>query len=508
MSVTSLSFFCFFGLSLLIYYVIPKKTQWFFLLILSCFFFWRTSASETVWYLIAAIIVTTTSARGIHKALTVGKDRNARIFLAIGLFINIVMLALLKYANFFIDNVNRFSFGRFHLSFLQLAAPIGISFYTLQLVGYLLDVYWGIVEYQPSFLKTALFAAYYPQLTSGPISRYSQLKDQLYVGHQFSWKNVTFGLQRMMWGIFKKLVVSERAGMIVDTIYGDTATYDGLYIVWAAVLFMMQLYADFSGCMDIIIGASECYGIMLPENFRTPFFSRSVQEYWQRWHITLGAWLKDYVMFPILRSNTWRGLTKNVKRLFGKKAAKQIPAYLGMLCVWLLIGLWHGGAWKYVIGEGLWFWCVIVLEQLFAPVSKKVTKRLSINTDAFSWHVFQSLRVFICVCIGNIFFRLGSLKEAFAVIKLIFQHWNPEIFFCAGLSHPGIGRKNYVVLLIGLLVMLVVSALQEEKSVRERLAEQNLIFRWFILLMLLFSTIIFGIWGPGFSVSSFIYEAF
>ena len=168
--------------------------------------------------------------------------------------------------------------GKLQLELIYPAAPIGISFYTLQLVGYLLDVYWGITEFQPSLLKMVLFAGYYPQMTSGPISRYNMLKSTLYSEHNATWRNITFGLERMLWGVFKKLVISERAGVIVDTIYSNTDKYDGFYIFIASALFMMQLYTDFSGCMDIVIGASECYGIVLPENFRTPFFSRTVQE--------------------------------------------------------------------------------------------------------------------------------------------------------------------------------------------------------------------------------------
>lgn len=508
MSVTSLPFFCFFALSLAVYYIVPQKFQWFVLLVFSMFFFLNACRPYTIIYLLCAVVITTFSARGIANALDSGKKDNALRWLVIGITTDVGILAVLKYSNFFISNIISVSMGRLHIDLLQLAAPVGISFYTLQLAGYLLDVYWGITEYQPSFLKTMLFAGYFPQMTSGPISRYAMLKDTLYSGHKASWQNITFGLERMLWGVFKKLVISERAGIIVDTIYGNPDKYDGFYIIVASALFMMQLYTDFSGCMDIVIGASECYGIELPENFRTPFFSRTVQEYWQRWHITLGEWLKDYILFTILRSEGWRRLTKSIKNRFGKKAAKQIPAYLGMLCVWLLIGLWHGGAWKYILGMGLWFWVIIVLEQVLAPHSKKLTASLGIDTDAFGWHFFQSLRVFVCVCIGNMFFRLSSIPETFYMLKQAAASWNPEIFFDGSLYKLGLEEKDCRLLLASLFILLIVSALQEKESVRILLAKQILPFRWIVLFGLLFLTLIVGIWGPGYDTQTFIYEAF
>lgn len=507
MALTSIAFFSFFLLSLLIYYMIPGKYQWCGLLLFSLCFFLVSAVPYTVFYLLISILVTFFCTRSMGKS---GKN-NAKAALAVGVIINIGLLGLLKYSNFFSQNFNVF-FSVLHLPVrlpkLDLPAPLGISYYTLSVLGYLLDCYWGTVSPQTSLMKTALFVSYYPQLTSGPVVRYQQVSPELYRRHQFDYQAVTFGLQRMLWGIFKKLVLSARLGILVDTIYGDPSSYQGLYVWMAAGLFVLQLYTDFSGCIDIIMGVSECYGIKLPENFRTPLFSRSVQEFWQRWHITLGAWMRDYILYSVLRSALCRKLAQWVKPRWGKKAARQIPAYLGMLCVWLLMGLWHGGSWKYVIGVGCWFWVLIVLSQTLEPLSNKIIQSLHINTGCFSWHLFQSLRVFVLVSFGTMFLRLDGLLTTLRTMKLGLSCWNPEIFFDGSLFQLGLDRPDFWVAVFGLGLLLLVSVMQEKGSVREWLARQNLVFRWVVLFALIFGIVFMGSYGPGYDAQSFIYEQF
>lgn len=313
----------------------------------------------------------------------------------------------------------------------------------------------------------------------------------------------------MVYGLFKKLVISVRIGIFVDTIYGDTTVYNGCYIWLAALAFLMQLYTDFSGCMDIILGASECYGIILPENFRDPFSAKSVQEFWQRWHITLGAWMRDYVMYPLLHSGAWRKLAKLVKKKFGKKASKQIPSWLGMLSVWLLMGLWHGGQWKYV-ALGLWFWICIVFSQVFGPLCKKLVLWRHINTESFSWQLFQQMRVYVLVAFGNIFFRMESFKMSLQAVKAGVSNWNPWIFFDGSLYNLGLSVKECHILLFSLLFMAAVRAVQAvcKEDARQWLSRQNLVFRWACMYLLLFLVIIAGCYGTAFDAASFIYAGF
>lgn len=511
MSITSLPFLIFFALSLGVYYVIPKRFQWIALFVFSLVFFHFSATDYTIVYAVAAVLVTTLCALGIIKAKEAGNGKKAKLWLTLGLVVDLGILATLKYSNFFIRNINLASSlagSSARIPELNLLAPLGISFYTMSVVGYLLDVYWDICPAQPNLVKAALFVGYWPQLTSGPITRYNEVKDQLYAGHKFDSRQIAFGMQRMLWGIFKKLVISARLGVVVDTIFADTGTYGGFYIWVAAISFLFQLYTDFSGCMDIILGASECYGITLPENFRSPFFSRSVQEYWQRWHMTLGAWLKDYILYPVLRSRAWRRMTKWIRAHWGKKAAKQIPSILGMLCVWMFMGLWHGGSWKYIIGMGVWFWFLIAAAQVLEPVFKKIIAVLKINTGCFSWHLFQSLRVFGLAVIGNMFFRLDSLRVTLRTIKLGLLPNNPEIFFDGSLYQLGLDRPNFILMVVTLLVLLIVSVLQEKGSLREQIAKQNLVFRWVIWCALIFGILVFGMYGPGYDPADFIYRGF
>lgn len=510
MTLISFEFIVFFLLSLGVYYIIPRQFQWAALLVYSAAFFLLSATPYTIVYLLVSALTTAICAKQIGISQEVKKEKNAKKYLILGILVNVTMLAALKYNVFVINNVNQvlsLVHSQVRIPLPTIAAPLGISFYTFTALGYLLDSYWGITSPEKNIVKGALLVGYWPQLTSGPITRHGEM-GSLYERHRFDYRMVTFGLQRMLWGAFKKLVISARLGIIVDTIYGNTKLYNGLYVWLAAALFPIQLYTDFSGCMDIIIGASECYGITLPENFRTPFFSRSVQEFWQRWHITLGDWMRDYIMYPVMRSNTWHKLTKWTKAHCGKKVAKQLPSYLAMLCVWLVMGIWHGGDWKYIIGMGLWFWAMIMLSQVFEPIFKKIILFLRIDTNCFSWHFFQSLRVFVLVCIGNMFFRLDNMVTTFQVMKDSL-HWNPWIFFDGSLYNLGIDRKNFWAMIVGLIILLIVSILQEKgKGVRERLEAQNLVFRWIVLLGLMFGILIFGVYGFGYDAAAFVYQRF
>ena len=511
MSITSLQFIAFFAISLLFYYVLPNNARWFGLLVASAIFFILSCEPKTGFYLLGCILETHASCVIISKSKN-KKPRISKFALILGIISNISILAALKYSNFFVRNWNIVSsilhFPRIDYVF-NWAAPIGISFYTLQAIGMIVDTYWGVVEPNNNIFKTALFIAYYPQLTSGPISRYQNMEKTFFENNTFSYKNLTHGVQRMLWGFFKKLVLSSRISVLVNTIYNNFESYPSLYIFFAACLFMLQLYTDFSGCMDIIIGASETYGINLPENFRTPFFSQSVQEFWQRWHITLGGFMRDYVMYPILRTGLWKKLEKSIKKKFGKKAAKQIPSYLAMLFVWLLIGLWHGGLYKYIIGQGLWFWVCIILEQVGAPLWKKIITVLHIKHQSFSFHLFRSIKTYLLVSFGNIFFRADDFNSAINIIKFTFSgKSNPWIFFDGSLYSLGLDGKDMAVVFLGLFVLLVVSVLQEKGSVRDMIDQQNIWFRWFVYYLLFFIIVIFGKYGPGYNASDFIYKGF
>lgn len=506
MSLTSLIFFAAFIISLIVYYIVPKLMQWILLLIYSVLFLAVSSSPLTILYFAASVTITTVCVKMIEK----GKRKPA---LAVGIILNIGILAVLKYHHFFISNANAIlsslhigtKFSDFQV---EPAAPIGISFYTMIIIAYLLDTYWGVTSAEKSVLRNALLIGYWPLLTSGPIVRHEQVKEDLFAEHTLDPEEIAAGLQRMLWGVFKKIVISARLGVMVDTIYSNINQYQGLYLILAIGMFLLQLYTDFSGCMDIIIGASQCYGIKLPENFNHPFRARSIQEYWQRWHITLGLWLRDYVMYPILRTGWMRKLNSVLKKRFSRKFASQVTTYLGMLAVWLLIGLWHGGDWKYILGMGLWFYACIVLGELLKPLFGRIIKLLRINTETAGWHLFQSCRVFVLAAIGNVYFRLPSVKVAHEVFKRSVAVWNPWILFDGSLYQLGLSEKNCRLLMICLLIAVIVEFIQQKVSVRTVIRRQNLVFRWGIWIMLITAIAVFGMYGPGYDVSGFIYQQF
>jgi D-alanyl-lipoteichoic acid acyltransferase DltB (MBOAT superfamily) len=290
----------------------------------------------------------------------------------------------------------------------------------------------------------------------------------------------------------------------VDIEYYAPYYYQGLNVWLGTAAFCFQLYADFSGCMDIIMGTSECFGIYLPENFHTPFFSRSIQEFWRRWHITLGAWLRDYIMNPILKSDFSYHLKQRSMKLLGKKRGKKIHVYLAMFVLWMAMGLWHGSSWKYAIGEGLWFWLLIVLGECFAPLLKKLVQVFRIPTESFGWHLFQSVRTFLCFMVGMVFFRGVTTSVAWQIIQFGFHNWDSGVTVLACLP-----LSTILVLVIALALMLVVDTVSYRGiSVRDTLAGLPTGVRWGILYAAGVLIILQAIHQIGIEAGSFIYGQF
>ena len=348
-------------------------------------------------------------------------------------------------------------------------------------------------------------------MTSGPIVSYEQMHSQLWgEKHHFHYENVIRGAERALWGIFKKLVISERCAMVVNTVYSYYEAYAGFYVFLAAFMFALQLYADFSGLMDIVIGVAECLGIVLPENFDTPFYSLNLSEFWRRWHITLGGFLRDYVFYPIEHSLPFKKLRRFCKNRFGKGYEKKfnLPANLALLISWFLIGLWHGGGWNYIFGVGLYMWAVIVLGEVLSPLFERLSKLLHINTNCFSFRMFQRVRTAVLFAFGLSFFRAQSLKDGFRMWRSAFSLFNPWIFFDRSVYELGLPKDEWLILLFGLLILIIVSILQQSGPVREKLHRQNYIFRLFVFLALFVMVINWGYYGMDFVAADFIYGRF
>ena len=316
-TVTSFYFLCFLLTVIIVYYIVPKKLQWCVLLLASIAYYLLSGNGILILYPVLTCLTAWLCTRQIGKAQ---EQSVKRIWMIAAVCLLIGTLVVLKYVNFGINTINGMAYlfgGGQVVSGFHFLIPLGISFYTFSVLGYVIDVYNGIAVPQKSLWKLMTYGMYFPAILSGPIMKYREDAEQFFTPHPFDYKQVTFGMQRMLWGFFKTLVISERMNLIVNTVYGDYYTYQGAYIWLATVCYAFQLYTNFSGCMDIVLGISEIFGIRLPENFETPFFSKTISEYWRRWHITLGVWMKEYVFYPLLRTGSFTKLGKTLRAKFG-----------------------------------------------------------------------------------------------------------------------------------------------------------------------------------------------
>lgn len=508
MSFTSFSFLCFYACTLIVYYLFPAKLRWMVLLAASVVFYLFSGNSILILYPVAACLA---AYAGICLMGRTAEVKKRRMALALTVLLLVGSLFVLKYVNFGIHTVNGiagiFGAGGIVKGF-HLLIPLGISFYTFSLLGYVIDVYNKIAVMQKNFFKLALYGMYFPSMLSGPILRYREDGEQFFQPHFFDYKQITFGMQRMLWGFFKTLVISERMNLVVNTVYDHYADYNGIYIWLATVCFAFQLYANFSGSMDIALGVSQTFGIRLPENFETPFFSRTISEYWRRWHITLGVWMKEYVFYPLLRTQAFTRLGKKCRERFGKKRGKQMTTFAAMLILWFTVGVWHGGDWKFIIGSGLLHWFYIVAGELLNPVYKKIMEKCRISPESRWLNVLRVVRTFFLVNIGFVFFRADSAAAACRMLAGAFRVGNMGILFHRGIFSLGLDSIEFAIAVISLLMLLAVSLLQNKESVRERIARKNIVVRWAVWYALLFYVILLGYYGPGYSAAEFIYQGF
>lgn len=518
MTITSFWFLMLVAVGVAFYYVIPKKLQWMELLLLSLIFYYFAAVPYTIIYVIISTLTaygSTMLMKQMRSREVTGKKTKQRLILFVtilALVVNIGVWFVLKGRGLWLWPATKLYEITLspHLEAFLLSEPavaLGMGYYTLQVLGYIIDCYWETIMPQRNPLKLFLFVAYFPQMTTGPISRYAQL-ETLYDRHKFQYQNIAFGAQRILWGFAKKIVLAERVGILVSGITGNPGAYTGLYSWIAVLLYPLQMYADFSGCMDIILGVSELFDVHLTENFRNPFFAVTSQEFWQRWHITLGSWAKDYVLYPLLKSPLMVKLGKWGKKRFGKKVGKFLANAVGMFVLWMVMGIWHGGI-RYIVGVSLWYWVVLMLGDLFAPVFKRITEGLHMKTESFSWRLFQCGRTYLIYAVGATFFSLG-VKEGLAILRdMAGGDKNPWIFFNGSILNLGISHMDINIMLIMVLLLFIVAYLREKYGyARIWIQNQSFPFRWFIWIGLFVFVLIYGKYGPGYDAAEFIYQGF
>ncbi len=527
---TSYGFILFFAVLLAVYYLIPKRFQW-LLLLAASYVFYAFLGIKFLIYILAATATTFYASYRINRSkqeqadyLESKKDaisreqgkeykalmkKRQKKWLIICLLINFGVLFALKYIDFSISNINsviRLFNPERELSYLKLAVPLGISFYTFQSMGYLIDVYRGKYSYEKSILRLALFISYFPQLVQGPISRFDRLKQTLFEEHSYDRKNASLGLQRVLWGFFKKLVIADRLLVAVSTITGSPEMYTGIYVVLGMLFYAIELYADFSGGIDIALGISQMLGVRMPENFNRPYFSKSIAEYWRRWHITLGTWFKDYLFYPISVSKPVLNLSKKCRSRFGNALGKRVPVYIATMVVWFSTGIWHGSSWNFIVW-GLLNAVVILASHECTPLYSRFHSRFSV-ANTFWYRLFQVARTFWLMSLLRTLDCYQGVGTTFRMFGTVFTHLNIREVLGGGLLNLGLSTPDYMVLILSITLMIAVSLKQRAGSVRERLYKKPLMLRYCTNFALFFSTIVFGAYGAGYNASQFIYSQF
>lgn len=516
----------FLGAALLGYYLAPRRHRWCVLLAASAVFYWISAR-----WLILVLPVTTVpiflAARGIEgkkqayqkqkdalekdarKALKQRMEKENGHLLALACVLAFGVLFFTKYYGFAVSNLNALlALARVpaRLPGLRLFMPLGISFYTLSAVSYVTDVAHGVCPAQRNYGKLLLFLMFFPIITEGPISRYGQLGEQVAQGHDFDYRSFCFGLQLMIWGLFQKVVLADRLDRFVGNIFSDYKSYSGEVIALAALLYTFQIYMDFCGCVDIARGSAELFGIHLAENFCRPFFANTVNDFWRRWHITLGGWLRDYIFYPLSMSRGFQNLSKASRKRLSPYYAATLPALLALLGVWLGNGIWHGAAWKYIV-YGMYYYAITALGMLAEPVIQKVLPRLHLSREQKGYRLFQILRTFVLVNIGMLIFRAESLTAAGAMLVSVLRPYNGSV--ARVLSNEGLPAGQAVIVAVGAVIVFVTSLLREKGvSLRPAIAAKPLALRWCIYLGALLLVLIAGAYGPGFGTVDFIYAQF
>lgn len=532
MAFVSVTFLIFLLIVCVVYFLVPKKYQWVWLLIAS-YTFYLFSGVKMLFFLLLTTVTTFYTGRILGKINSESKSyvaanketltreekkeykeiqtKKKRKVLALCLVLNLGILVFLKYYNFLSGSINSalsvFSI-RDALPAFHLLLPLGISFYTFQAASYIIDVYRGKYEPDTNLGKFALFVSFFPQIIQGPISRYDQLAHQLTEEHSFDYDRVTQGLQLILWGFIKKMVLADRVALLVNHVFSHYQSYSGVTLFLGSACYGIQVYADFSAGMDIARGVAQIMGIEMTLNFERPYFATSVAEFWRRWHITLGAWMRDYVFYSLSLSKAFNHLGKRTKKLLGNDIGKAFPTFLAMFIAFFLVGIWHGSSWKYV-AYGIWNGGIISGSILLESTYEKIRTLFRVNTECFSWRFFQIVRTFFLMSIGRVFSRANSFMDSLRYIKRMFSSLDPSVLLNGSLYKLGMTQKNMEIFIGMLFILLIVGILQESgMKIRETLAKQNLYFRWGIYIGAFVLLLVFGIYGPGYSSSEFIYQQF
>lgn len=531
---TSLYFAIFLVGSILIYWLFPKKIRFYTLLVFSLAFYAMISW-KSIFFLLSSIILNffiallidrnkkkseqylldnkDTLDKEVKKAYKAKNKRIRKTFLIIGIVANVTVLFLMKYLNFMIGNVNSLIHlfnPDFSFSFNRWILPLGISFFTFQAISYIVDVYWNKYEAETNIFKFATFMSYFPKIMQGPIIRYGEMKEQFFSEKTFEYVRFTNGAKRMAYGYLKKMVVADTLAVFVTYAFAHDnlvsfETLSGLETFFAVIFYFLQDYCDFSGYMDIAIGVSEMHAITLPENFARPYFAVAIDEYWRRWHITLGTWFKDYVYYPLSISKFSLFLGKKGKKAFGSWGMK-IPAIFGLILVWFLTGLWHGASWNYVLW-GLYYGAIIIFSICMEPLFNLFYNKTKISRSNVGIRIFRHVRTLFLLAIGRIIFMTSSLSDAWIIFTKMFRF---DQYSLSNLNNQ-LGYISVITAIAGFIPVLVIDIIQERNPSIPFLNKYNkmhIVLRWSLIIVMVLFIIWFGYYGSGLPKYEFGYVQF
>lgn len=490
----SIDFLIFFPIVLFIYFVCPKKIRYIWLLVSSYFFYmcWNP------WFIFLLVGVTMVSwLCGLGIEWMCGSRRKSKWLVTVSCLILLGTLGYFKYTNFLIETLNQL-LKYVHINPVSqhdIILPIGISFFTFQALGYVIDVYRGNVKAEKNVLKYALFVAFFPQLLSGPIGRAKSLLGQIEEDsqrHVWNYERIISGLILMLWGYFLKMVIADRAAILVNQVFGSYEHYQMTALIAGAIAYAVQIYCDFMGYSTIALGAAKVLGFELINNFDTPYLAHSVADFWRRWHISLSTWFRDYLYIS----------------LGGNRKGKWIQ-YRNILITFAASGLWHGANWTFVIW-GLLHGIYQIMEKELSSIVRRINEKLHTKTESFGYRFLKVAFTFILVDFAWIFFRADSISQAIGYISRMIHYRDWWSLFDQSIYTLGLDVQEFHILFLAVLLLVCVDVLRysHKETLDVFLQKQCLVFRWGVLLVLLFSCLIFGCYGPGFESAQFVYLQF
>ena len=499
MTFTSFHFVVFFPVIILLFYLLPARFRWILLLTASVFFYWTFSWQCLVLLIGMSILNYFVGIRIINNEGHIRKS-----IYVFGIFLNILCLFFFKYFKSFSPDL-RVIADSLHLyypdSALEFIFPLGISFFIFTAISYLIDIKKKVIQPEKNAGILVTYFLFFPKIIQGPIERAGNVIPQFTRNSKFNYDDVTSGLKLMAWGFFKKLVIADRLAAVVNGVYTDPGKYSGLTLVTATFFFAFQVYADFSGYTDIAVGAARIMGIRIMQNFRAPYLSVSIRDFWNRWHISLSQWLRDYLFLPVSYA-----VSRRMKHDSYLGIRTDLWIYIQAAFVTFLIcGIWHGVGWNYIVW-GILFAIYLSFAQFTLRQRKRINKSIGLTGKPRMLKFIQIITTFFLVTFAWIFFRANNLPEAFLVIRNSLHGWSfPGLTASVHvLSRFGLTFNEFLISVISLFLLMIADRLSEKTPVDLYILHRPVVLRWLIYYAILVAIIFYGV----FEKRPFIYQQF